>query len=99
MQMRVVWGKILPGQWDAFEAAYKKAMTARGRVKGLRGQWLVRDQNDHNSGYSITLWDSDADMRAYWDSDSRREITKETQHFFVNQFTITNCDVRDSLEG
>ncbi|MBV8703327.1 MAG: antibiotic biosynthesis monooxygenase, partial [Acetobacteraceae bacterium] len=79
MQMRVVWGKILPGQWDAFEAAYKRAMTARGRVNGLRGQWLIRDQNDHDSGYSITLWESDADMRAYWDSDKRREITKETQ--------------------
>jgi hypothetical protein len=26
MQMRIIWGKILPGQWDAFEAAFKKAL-------------------------------------------------------------------------
>jgi hypothetical protein len=37
MQMRIIWGKILPGQWDAFEAAFKKALEIRGDVKGLRG--------------------------------------------------------------
>jgi hypothetical protein len=31
MHMRIVWGKILPGQWEAFEAAYKKALEIRGR--------------------------------------------------------------------
>ena len=29
MHMRIVWGKILPGQWDAFEAAFKKAWNLR----------------------------------------------------------------------
>jgi hypothetical protein len=29
MQMRIIWGKILPGQWDAFEAAFKKALEIR----------------------------------------------------------------------
>ena len=46
MQMRIIWGKILPGQWDAFEAAFKKALEMRGDVKGLKGQWLLRDEND-----------------------------------------------------
>jgi heme-degrading monooxygenase HmoA len=99
MQVRIVWGKILPGQWDAFEAAYKKAMSGRGEVKGLKGQWLLRDQQDPDAGYSISLWESDDDMRAYWDSGKRREITAGTQHFFVNQYTITHCDVRYSLNA
>jgi hypothetical protein len=34
MHMRIVWGRILPGQWDGFEAAYKKASAMRGEVKG-----------------------------------------------------------------
>ena len=42
MHMRIVWGRILPGQWDGFEAAYKKASAMRGEVKGLKTQWLVR---------------------------------------------------------
>jgi heme-degrading monooxygenase HmoA len=54
MQMRIIWGKILPGQWDAFEAAFKKALEIRGDVKGLKGQWLLRDENDPDAGYSIS---------------------------------------------
>jgi len=29
MHMRIVWGRILPGRWDAFEAAYKDAAFVR----------------------------------------------------------------------
>ena len=46
MEMRIIWGKIMPGQWDAFEAAFQKALEIRGQVKGLKAQWLLRDQND-----------------------------------------------------
>ena len=52
MFMRIIWGKILPGQWDAFEAAFSKALEIRGEPKGLRGQWLIRDENDSDAGYS-----------------------------------------------
>jgi len=48
--MRIIWGKIMPGQWDAFEAAFQKALEIRGQVKGLKAQWLLRDQNDPDGG-------------------------------------------------
>ena len=73
MHMRIIWGRIAAGQWDGFEAAYKKATALRGDVKGLKNQWLARDQGDPDAGYSITLWDSEADMRAFWDSKKREE--------------------------
>ena len=57
MFMRIVWGKILPGKWAEFEAAFKSAMAARGDLKGLKNHWLARDQEDPEAGYSITLWD------------------------------------------
>jgi heme-degrading monooxygenase HmoA len=94
MQMRIIWGKILPGQWDAFEAAFKKALEIRGEVQGLKGQWLLRDQNDPDAGYSISQWESEADMQAFWDSPKRREAMAVLQPFFVNQFTVTHCTVR-----
>jgi heme-degrading monooxygenase HmoA len=94
MQMRIIWGKILPGQWDAFEAACKKALEIRGEVQGLKGQWLLRDQNDPDAGYSISQWESEADMQAFWDSPKRREAMAVLQPFFVNQFTVTHCTVR-----
>ncbi|MDQ2803768.1 MAG: antibiotic biosynthesis monooxygenase [Pseudomonadota bacterium] len=94
MHMRIVWGKILPGQWNGFEAAFKEAMVARGEVKGLKTQWLLRDQNDPDAGYSITLWEHAEDMRAFWDSPKRQEVMSAIQPFFVNQYTTTNCEVR-----
>jgi hypothetical protein len=53
MHMRIIWGKIPPGQWDAFEVAFKKALEIRGEVKGLKSQWLLRDENDPDAGYAI----------------------------------------------
>ena len=94
MHMRIVWGKILPGQWEAFEAAFKKALEIRGEAKGLKSQWLLRDQNDPDAGYSISQWDSAEDMRAFWESKQRSDAMAVIQPFFVNQFTITNCEVR-----
>jgi heme-degrading monooxygenase HmoA len=87
MHMRIIWGKILPGQWDAFEAAFKKALEIRGEAKGLKSQWLLRDQNDPDAGYSISQRESDEDMRAFWDSNKRSDAMAAIQPFFVNQFT------------
>jgi heme-degrading monooxygenase HmoA len=94
MQMRIIWGKILPGQLDAFEAAFKRALEIRGEVKGLKGQWLLRDENDPDAGYLISQWESADDMRAFWDSKKRNEAMAVLQPFYVNQYTITNCTVR-----
>jgi heme-degrading monooxygenase HmoA len=94
MQMRIIWGKILPGQWDAFEVAFKQALEIRGEVNGLKAQWLLRDQNDPDAGYLISQWENEEDMRAFWDSKKRSEAMSVLQPFYVNQFTITNCTVQ-----
>jgi heme-degrading monooxygenase HmoA len=47
-------------------------------------------------GYSITLWESEADMRAFWDSKEREEAMALLRPFFLNQFTITQCEVRSA---
>ena len=36
MDMRIVWGKIIPGKWDEFEAAFRASMATRGEVAGLK---------------------------------------------------------------
>ena len=96
MYMRIIWGRITAGQWDGFETAYKKATLLRGDVKGLNNQWLARDQNDQDAGYSITLWESEVDMRAFWDSKKREEAMDLLRPFFLNQFTVTQCEVRSA---
>src|SRR3954469_24769347 len=99
MHMQVVWGRILPDRWSAFAAAYKEAIARRGEVRGLRDQWLLRAQNDPDAGYSISLWESEADMQAYWQSPGRAEGMALLQPFFANQYTITHCEVRMAVRG
>jgi hypothetical protein len=67
-----------------------------GDVKGLKNQWLARDQVDLDAGYSITLWDGEADMLAFWDSKKREEAMALLRPFFLNQFTVTQCEVRSA---
>jgi hypothetical protein len=59
MYMRIVWGKILPGQWDTFEAAFKKAIQIRGEVKGLKNSTVFRepihDYKLYGSGHCKSL--------------------------------------------
>ena len=98
MQMRIIWGKTLPGQWDQYEAAFRKACSQRGAVKGLRNQWLVRDQDDPDAGYSIQLWESDEDMQAFWASDQRKDLAKLLSPYYANQYTVTHCDVKFELK-
>ncbi len=97
MYMRIVWGKILPGKWNEFEVAFKAAMAVRGEVKGLKDHWLARDQSDANAGYSITLWDTESDMRAFWESSIRKDVMAPLEPFYVNQFTTTHCEVTYAL--
>jgi heme-degrading monooxygenase HmoA len=97
MQMRVIWGKVLPGQWENYEVAFKKACAVRGEIKGLKDQWLVRDQNDPDAGYSIQLWENDEDMHAFWKSNQRKDLGAMLEPFYANQFTVTHCDVKFAL--
>jgi heme-degrading monooxygenase HmoA len=91
---RIVWGKVLPGKWDDFEVAYKRAIKARGPVEGLQVQWLARDQQDSDAGYSVSLWATQAAMTAYVGSKLHMEMTASLMPFFVNQYTATHCEVK-----
>lgn len=99
MYMRIVWGRIAPGKWDQFEAAFKAAMATRGELAGLRNHWLARDQQDANAGYSITIWDSEVAMRTFWESPKRREIMAPLEPYYVNQFTTTHCEVKYAMHA
>ena len=65
MRVRIISGKLRPGTWDAYEAAYKEVMAKSGQVPGLRARWLARDVKDPDAGYWISLWEDEASMRAY----------------------------------
>lgn len=95
MFMRITWGKIKPGQWQGYEEAYRKGTTQTRGAKGLKGRWLVQDTDDPDAGYSITLWETEADMRGYFDDKTFKEkVLPLVQPFFVDQYETRFCRVK-----
>ena len=69
MYMRIIWGRIASGQWDAFEAAYKKATALRGDVNqkpmagarsGRSGRGLFHHAMGWRSGHARILGQQEA---------------------------------------
>ena len=96
MFMRIVWGKIKEGSWEAYEEAYKKAVASSPGVPGRKGRWLSRDMNDPDAGYAITLWESKEAMDEYYGAGKKyqKDIYPLIEPYFINQYTTTVCEVR-----
>lgn len=94
MIMRITWGKLRSGSWQEFEQAYHNVVVGK-EVKGLRGRWLAQDLNDPDGGFSVSLWETQADMDAYEQSEVfQQQIRPALQPFFVGEYTTYRCDVK-----
>lgn len=97
MILRLSIGKIKPGTWPEYQRVYKanlRKIKQRG-VKGLLQSWLAEDVSDPNSGIAVSLWNNEANMRAYDESDFRRtDILAPLQPYFLNEFTTRSYEVR-----
>jgi len=94
MIMRITWGKLRAGSWNAYEQAYR-ATVADKAVPGLRGRWLAQDVHDPDGGFAVSVWDSFEAMQAYEQSAVfRQEIQPTLQPFFVGEYTTHRCEVK-----
>ncbi len=50
----LIYGKLRPGTWDAYEAAYKEVAEQSGQIPGLRARWLNRGSNKCLMGPTIS---------------------------------------------
>ncbi len=95
MFLRIVRGKLKPGTWTEFEAAYKEAIKSSGPIKGLSGRWLVQDAGDPDSGSTISLWDSVENLHAYENSDvHKNKINAKLAPYFAGQYDVRINRVR-----
>jgi heme-degrading monooxygenase HmoA len=95
MLMRIIHGKLKPGSWDAYEAAYKEAVAQAGEIPGLRARWLMRDVDDPDSGYTLSLWESEAALRRYESSKLlQTTFLPKLQPYFSGDYSIKHCEVR-----
>ena len=95
MLMRIIHGKLKPGSWDAYEAAYKEAVAQAGEIPGLRARWLMRDVEDPDSGYTLSLWENEAALQQYESSKVlQTTFLPKLQPFFSGEYSIKHGQVR-----
>jgi heme-degrading monooxygenase HmoA len=94
MHARITWGRVKPGHWEAYEAAYRRDLVAAAPPEGLRGRLLVRDTDDRDSGGTVSLWETEADLRAYETGELRARVLPTLQEHFSGEFHTHCCEVR-----
>ena len=94
MHARITWGRVKPGHWESYEAAYRHELLAAGRPAGLRGRLLLRDTEDRDTGGTVSLWDSEADLRNYEQGELRARVLPLLQEHFSGEFHTHCCEVR-----
>jgi heme-degrading monooxygenase HmoA len=98
MFMRITWGKLKPGAWNDYEAAYKKVMPRALDVPGIRARWLIRDLDEPDAGYSVAMFESERDMRAFTENaEVRAAIRDALDPFHTGEYTTKHCEVRVEL--
>jgi heme-degrading monooxygenase HmoA len=98
MFMRITWGKLKSGAWDQYEAAYRKVMPQTLEVPGIRGRWLIRDLDEADAGYSIAMFDTETEMRAFTENaEVRAAIKGALDPFHTGEYTTKHCEVKVEL--
>ena len=93
MFMRITWGRLKPGGWADYERAYAAAVTSQA-YPGLRHRFLIQDVAQPDSGFSITVWESEGAMTAYEQDPARQsEVERSMRHLFSGQFNTQRCRV------
>ena len=82
MMLRIIHGKLKPGTWDI--------MAKVGKIPGLRGRWLAHATDDHDAGYTMSLWENEAAMRAYENGDIlQKTVLPHLKPFFSGEYDNT----------
>jgi heme-degrading monooxygenase HmoA len=92
--LRITRGKIQPGTWEQFEATLHEAVEKIGHVPGLVSRSLVRNIEDPNEGYAISIWESMEAIEHYERSELAKTVTPMIQSFFTGDYRCDHCEVR-----
>jgi heme-degrading monooxygenase HmoA len=95
MRMIISWGHVKPGTWSEFERLFLQADAATQSAFGLRCRWLLRDLDDADAGFAISLWNSAEAMDQYLADESVRELRRrQFNPLFVGDYIREPCEVR-----
>ena len=89
MILRMAWGKVRFGTWDQYEKLYKSDVEPTvNSVKGLAVRELLRSTEDPDEGISITLWETEEDLKNYEASELQQSLSKVAEHLYRGEYWI-----------
>lgn len=94
MLLRIIHGELKPGTWGAYEQAYFEVIHGV-EVPGLHGRYLARDLDNPDAGYSVSIWEDEASMRAYESSSLLKDkILPRLTPLFSGQYVTHRSEIR-----
>lgn len=95
MYMRITWGKLKPGTWTQYEQAYRQIVAQMQGFPGLIARWLVRDIDDPDAGFAVSIWKDLESLGAYEQSTEMKSLIVPTlSPFYAGEYRSTTCEVR-----
>jgi len=95
MYMRIVIGRVRPGCWEQYEAAYRNHVEPQLlAMPGLKACWLGRSATDPDMGCTVSQWSTRATMESYERSDAvRGDILPAVAPYLSSNLLAHHCAV------
>ena len=93
MFMRIAWVQTEPGQAEKYEEAFKKVY----RADTMRAVWLGQANDNPDSLFIVTLWDSLEAIKD-WESSSDylKNINPMLNAFILGNYSVSVCEMKYS---
>jgi heme-degrading monooxygenase HmoA len=93
MYMRIAWVQTEPGQAAKYEEAFKQVYYA----DTMRAVWLGQTNDNLDSFYIVTLWDSMEAIKE-WESspDYLKHVNPMLNSFILGNYSVSVCEMKYS---
>jgi heme-degrading monooxygenase HmoA len=98
MFIRISWGRIQPGKWDEYERRFDKLVATQTEAGGPKRRLLVRDLDEPDAGFAISIFETEQEMRAWGvDPAARERVQAEMADIYIGDYRIRQCEVRREI--
>jgi heme-degrading monooxygenase HmoA len=98
MFMRISWGRIRPGKWNEYERRFDKLVAVQTEAGGPKRRLLVRDLDEPDAGFAISIFETEQEMRAWGkDSEARQRVQTEMADIYIGEYRTRQCEVRRQI--
>jgi len=93
MLMRIIRTRAKPGKWQEFAQELIEGAPDVHGVPGLLARWILHDLDDHEAGFVVALWRSEADAMNF---EYAAERSHHLTHPLPGEFEFHLCEIRSA---